>query len=223
MGCWWFECSTLKKDEWAKDSYSILTLAVNFSSVFHFHALAYCLTVRWEFWRDAVWKLGPSFFLLAYARLHLLFYFNKTVDISYWSVILPHLWNSVFSRGLSLRLGAKHLSAMWETRVRSLGWEDPLEKEMVTHSNTLAWKIPWTEEPGRLQSKGSQRVRHDWATSLGIIWHLNLKLNSNFPPLFSLRFYSFTETHLNVWEKIHRMLYDHLFLHIKIMLWICSY
>ena len=46
----------------------------------------------------------------------------------------------------------KHLPTMQETRVRSLGWEDPLEKEMATDSNTLAWKIPWTEEPGRLQS-----------------------------------------------------------------------
>ena len=55
----------------------------------------------------------------------------------------------------------KCLTTMWETRVRSLGWEDPLEKEMATHSSTLAWKIPWAEELGRLQSMGSQRVRHD--------------------------------------------------------------
>ena len=55
---------------------------------------------------------------------------------------------------------------MRETQVQSLGWEDPLEKEMETHSSTLAWKIPWMEEPGRLQSMGLQRVRHDWATSL---------------------------------------------------------
>ena len=55
----------------------------------------------------------------------------------------------------------KRLPAMWETQVRSLGWEDPLEKEMATHSNTLAWKIPWMEEPSRLQSMGSQRVEHD--------------------------------------------------------------
>ena len=54
-----------------------------------------------------------------------------------------------------------HLPAMRETQVRSLGWEDPLEKEMATHSSTLAWKIPWTEEPGRLQPKGLQRVRHN--------------------------------------------------------------
>ena len=55
----------------------------------------------------------------------------------------------------------KHLSTMQETRVRCLGWEDPLEKEMAIHSSTIAWKIPWTEEPGRLQSMGSQRVGHD--------------------------------------------------------------
>ena len=51
--------------------------------------------------------------------------------------------------------------AMWETLVRSLGWEDPLEKGMATHSSILAWKLPQTEESGGLQSMGSQRVRHD--------------------------------------------------------------
>ena len=55
----------------------------------------------------------------------------------------------------------KRLPAMQETQVRSLGWEDPLEKEMATHSSILAWRIPWTEEPGGLQSMGSQRVGHD--------------------------------------------------------------
>ena len=55
----------------------------------------------------------------------------------------------------------KHLPALQETWVRSLGWEDPLEKEMATHSSTLAWKIPWMEETHRLQSMGSQKVRHD--------------------------------------------------------------
>ena len=55
----------------------------------------------------------------------------------------------------------KHLPPMWETQVRSLGREDPLEKEMVTHSSILAWRIPWTEKLGRLQSMGSQRVGHD--------------------------------------------------------------
>ena len=55
----------------------------------------------------------------------------------------------------------KCLPAMWETWIRSLGQEDPLEKEMATHFSTLAWKIPWMEEPSRLQSMGSQIVRRD--------------------------------------------------------------
>ena len=73
--------------------------------------------------------------------------------------------------GLNHLLSAKHhasmaqmvkrLSTMWETRVRSLGQEDPLEKEMATHSSILDWRIPWTEEPCGLQSTGSQRVGHN--------------------------------------------------------------
>ena len=55
----------------------------------------------------------------------------------------------------------KHLSAMWETWVQFPDQEDTLEQEMATHSGTLAWKIPWAEKPGRLQSMGLQRVRHD--------------------------------------------------------------
>ena len=55
----------------------------------------------------------------------------------------------------------KRLSTMQETRVQSLGWEDPQQKEMAPHSSTIAWKIPWTEEPGRLQSMASQRVGHN--------------------------------------------------------------
>ena len=62
----------------------------------------------------------------------------------------------------------KCLPTIQETRVRSLGQEDPLEKEMETHSSTLVWKIPWMEEPGRLQSMGLQRVGQDWETSLTI-------------------------------------------------------
>ena len=60
---------------------------------------------------------------------------------------------------------------MRETQVRSLGREIPLEKEMAPHSSTLAWKVPWMEEPGRLQSMGSQTVGHDWATSLSFHFH----------------------------------------------------
>ena len=64
----------------------------------------------------------------------------------------------------------KHLPAVQETRVWSLGQEDPLEDEMATHSSILAWRIPWTEELGRLQSMWSQRVGHDWAIWLSLLW-----------------------------------------------------
>ena len=63
----------------------------------------------------------------------------------------------------------KHLPTMQETQVWFLGWEDLLEKEMATHSGTLAWKIPWTEERCRLQPMGSQRFGHDWATLLSLL------------------------------------------------------
>ena len=65
----------------------------------------------------------------------------------------------------------KNLPAMKETWVRSLGWEDPLEKGMATYSSILAWRISWTEEPGGLQSMGSQRVGHTF-TFMGIPWWL---------------------------------------------------
>ena len=71
----------------------------------------------------------------------------------------------------------KRLPAIQETRVRFLGGEDPVEKEIATHSSTLAWKIPWMEKPGRLQSMESQRVGHDWATSLSLhsVWGMVMK------------------------------------------------
>ena len=76
--------------------------------------------------------------------------------------IVLHLVCELYSNvpGAKLAQMVKHLSVMRETWVRSLGQEDPLEKEMAIHSSTLAWKIPWTEEPDKLQSMGSQRVGH---------------------------------------------------------------
>ena len=74
----------------------------------------------------------------------------------------------------------KHLPTMWETWVQSLGWEDLREKKMATHSSTLGWKTPWTEEPGRLQSMGSQRVRHNSATSLSLCTFKNLIFSTHF-------------------------------------------
>ena len=121
----------------------------------------------------------------------------------------------------------KCLPAMQETWVWSQGQKDPLEKEMATHSSTLAWKIPWMEEPGRLQSMGSQRVWHDWATSLLLVeinavdslfqynhaylfmYHLLLiscyssrgkkEFTTYTPKLFTIR--PFTENFANPWAK----------------------
>ena len=77
--------------------------------------------------------------------------------ITQWQIWKNHLPSST---SLVAQM-VKHLPTMRETWVQSLGQEDVLEKEMATHSSILAWKIPWTEEPGRLQSMGSQRVGHD--------------------------------------------------------------
>ena len=89
---------------------------------------------------------------------------------------------------------------MWETWVWSLGREDPLEKEMATPSSTLAWKIPWTEKPGRLQSMGSQRVGHDWTTELN--WtELNGHTWSGFP--YFLQFKSeFGNKEFMIWATV---------------------
>ena len=71
------------------------------------------------------------------------------------AMVLPVVMTSLVAQMV------KHLSTVQETGLRSLDWEDLLEKEMAIHPRTIAWKIPWTEKPGRLQSMGSQRVRHD--------------------------------------------------------------
>ena len=85
---------------------------------------------------------------------------KEYIKAVYYHPVYLTCMQSISSGGLVAQT-VKHLSTMWETRVRSLGGEDLLEKEMATHSSTLARKIPWIEEPGGLQSMGSQRVGHD--------------------------------------------------------------
>ena len=91
---------------------------------------------------------------------------GKTIALTIWTFVgkVMSLLFNVLSRCFSTSLVAqtvKLLSTMRETWVRALGWEDPLEKEMAPHSSTVAWKIPLTEKPGRLEFMGSQRVGHD--------------------------------------------------------------
>ena len=99
----------------------------------------------------------------------------------------------------------KNLPAMQETWVWFLGWDDALEKEMATHSGILAWKIPWTEEPGRLQYMGSQRVGHDWATNT------LSPLQEPETPLSSLGTLDFLSTCLEI-DSLIVHLYPHLLL-----------
>ena len=80
-----------------------------------------------------------------------------------------------FYTDVYLILMVKHLPTMRETWVWSLGQEDPLEEEMATHSSILAWKIPWTKEPGRLQSTALQRVGHNWTISLYLICYITFR------------------------------------------------
>ena len=81
-------------------------------------------------------------------------------------------WNSLGqnTRASLVAQSVKNLPAVQEAQVWSLGWDDPLEKEMANHSSILARKIPWTEDPGGLQSMGSQRVRHDWGLTRSHWW-----------------------------------------------------
>ena len=95
---------------------------------------------------------------------------------------------------------------MWETWVRSLGKEDPLEKEMATHSSILAWRIPWMEDPGGLQSTGLQRVGHDWAASLTQM--ADILLLPEFPQgspahIEGLQLLMTVKSFLLVWQEIH--------------------
>ena len=103
----------------------------------------------------------------------ILFFFSFKFKFIYFNwrllynivLVLPH----INTRASLMAQMVKHLPAMQETQgVRSLGREDTLEKEMATHSSTLAWEIPWMEEPGRLQSMGPHWVGYDWATSVSV-------------------------------------------------------
>ena len=88
------------------------------------------------------------------------------------------MWFKIHLEASLIAQSVENLPAVQETQVQSLDQEDPLEKEMATHSSILAWKIPWTEKPGGLQSMGSQRARHNWATDTSQrILELTLKYN----------------------------------------------
>ena len=90
---------------------------------------------------------------------------------------IPHVAWSPMAQWIKNLPAMPEIQEMW---VWSLGHEDPLEKEMATHSSVFAWEIPWTEEPGGLQSKGSQRVKHDWASM-----HATMTLNKDLKNIYT--------------------------------------
>ena len=138
-----------------------------------FFCLGYQIVLRCQHLQLQHWskiKMKCINISMSYVTFYSLFQFLSFVSVitKIWVIeilcLILRIFYILFWTSLVAQM-VKRLSTMRETRVQSLGWEESLEKEMAIHSSTIAWKIPWTEEPGRLQSMGSQRVRHDWATS----------------------------------------------------------
>ena len=146
-GAWWATAQGVTKSwTWLSD----------FTFTFHFPALekemaTHSSVLAWRIPGTGAWWVPSS-------RKWLMWLSSSST----WNILQdrPHFGASLMAQRL------KRLPPMRETWVRSLGQEDPLEKEMATHSSILAWRIWWTEEPGGLQSTGSQRVGHDWVTLL---------------------------------------------------------
>ena len=107
------------------------------------------------------WKRQVKFTILGFSPLYCCYLLFQGQNSTYPVKVREAFWGSSLVAQL-----VKNLPAMQETPVKSLGQEDFLEKEMATHCSILAWEIPWIEEPGGLQPMGSQRVGHDWVTSL---------------------------------------------------------
>ena len=123
-----------------------------------------CVVLQYYFLEKIYIKLDLYNLNSCFSRVNCIWMFIRCQALCFLCIFLFSIYSSLRDSLVAQRL--KRLPAMWETWVRSLGWEDPLEKEMASHSSILAWRIPWMEEPGGLQSTGSKRVGHDWATSL---------------------------------------------------------
>ena len=130
----------------------------------------------WKFTVHALLK--PSLENFEHYFASMWYEYNCAVVWTFFDIAVLGLeWKLTFFSHVAIAEFSKFvgiLSAMQETQVLSLGWEDPLEEEIATHSNILAWKIPRTEEPGGLQSIGLQRVRHDWVTNTYIKYTIHV-------------------------------------------------
>ena len=176
--------------------------------------LKYCYFVTLcQTWK-CIFKLFPSLWSC-------LCYFG---DLIYWLWFMLFWRFALFALFFGIALVAqtvKNLPTMQETEVQSRGWEDPLKKVMATHSSILVWKTPWTKEPGRLQSKELQRVRHDWTTNTFQIYVLkgflgNRGLLYPRPTKFSKWKFYFTR----VWEGC-KLLQTNRWKSIKLSCFIC--
>ena len=137
---------------------------------------------RWRSWGSESGSDLPKVTLKQCSCLH-----SSCSEVIYLSSLLFLIWPPAQMERAFLVARRKDLPAMQkqpqETWVRSLGWEDPLEEEMATHSSILAWRVPRMEESGGLQSTGSQRVRHDWSDSARMYAQIGISgLSRNFPP-----------------------------------------
>ena len=130
---------------------------------------------RVNMWFFSLLVCGLHWFLNIELRIFVIIFMYCSIGFFFFLVMSFLGFWGFFLRASLLAQSIKNLPAVQETWVRSLGWEGPLETEMTTHSSILAWKISWTQEPGGLQSMGSQRVGHDWATNINTLhfWFLH--------------------------------------------------
>ena len=146
-------------------SYTFFVYGINSFSKHHYINLLLLITVKYLKVPGLIHLIAACLYLLTnISPFHSFSLGPSNHQFAFHFYKLDIIWVHVLAQTV------KRLTAMRKTGVWFLGWEDPLEKEMAIHSSTLAWKIPWTEEPDRLQSMGSQRVGHDWATSLSLSW-----------------------------------------------------
>ena len=145
--------------------------------MFPFHCIfpnpvSHCYS-HWSYIELYIWSAASSLVIIVFIGGSIIHLVIQEIIILWNKQIANDIANDIrgnkskyFSHGASLVAQlVKNLPAGQKTRVWSLSWEDPLAKEMATHSSIFAWKISWREEPGGLQSMGSRRVRHDWVTN----------------------------------------------------------
>ena len=151
---------------------SILTLIVNWpNALIERHRVAGWIKKK----RRHVYAVSSFVFNFVHTGFHLLQNVN-------WALSRPRIYCPVLASLVAQTV--KHLPTMRETWVQTLGWDDPPEREMATHSSILAWRVPWTGEPGELLSMGSLRVWHDWTTSLSLFTFVHWRRKWQPTPVF---------------------------------------